>query len=72
VVGLVVVAAIEGLAQGGVQAVRFLESKILSKERKRRIVVESDRRGREVPLWHGGASAGTEWRIGRRIYMRPE
>ena len=39
--------------------------KILSKERKRRIVVESDRRSRDVPLRHCGTSARTEWRIGR-------
>lgn len=47
--------------------VRFSRKvKFCSKERKRRIVVEFDRRSRDdVPLRHGG----TEWRIGRGIYM---
>lgn len=52
--------------------VRFSRKKVkfCSKERKRGIVVEFDRRSRDdVPLPHGGTSAGL---VGGYIYMLPE
>jgi len=58
----------------GVQAVRFLESIVFrrKKERKRRTVVEFDRRSRDVPLRPCGAGVEREGRIGRRVHMLPE
>ena len=61
---------LSGLAQRGFMLCAFLRV-LYSVERKRRTVVELDRRSRDVPLRRCGAGVGREGRIGRRAYMLP-